>query len=195
MREVMRRRFSGANLRDWPKPDLILIDGGRGQLEAAQGVLRELGVTVPSIGLAKRLEEIIQQPEPGRFTSIVLPPSSHVLQLLQRVRDESHRFAITYQTVLRGKRATASVLDSIPGVGPATRTRLVKRFGSVHGVRAATAEELTAAVGAAKARVIRAALGDTSLAPSVPLAAPPATAPPATAPPATAPPATASSAT
>jgi excinuclease ABC subunit C len=161
MREVMRRRFSGTNLRDWPKPDLLLIDGGRGQLEAAQGVLRELGVTVPSMGLAKRLEEIIQQPEPGRFTSIVLPPSSHVIQLLQRVRDEAHRFAITYQTVLRGKRATASVLDSIPGVGPATRTRLVKQFGSVHGVRAASLDELTAAVGAAKAKVIRAALGDT----------------------------------
>ena len=162
MREVMRRRFSGANLRDWPLPDLILIDGGRGQLEAAQGVLRELGVTVPSIGLAKRLEEIIQQPEPGRFTSILLPHSSHVIQLLQRVRDEAHRFAVTYQTVLRGKRATASVLDSVPGVGPATRTKLVRRFGSVRGVRAATDAELAAVVGEAKARVIRGALGKSS---------------------------------
>jgi excinuclease ABC subunit C len=89
------------------------------------------------------------------YESILLPADSHVLHLLQRVRDEAHRFAITYQSLLRGKRATTSLLDEIPGIGPATRKALIRKFGSVRGVRAATSDELTATVGAAKARIIQ----------------------------------------
>ncbi len=177
MREVIQRRFSGQNLANWPKPDLIIVDGGQGQLAAALAVLDEAGLAVPAIGLAKRQEEIIHRRPTHRpiaaghyedeawvishqdFETILLPPTSHVLQLLQRVRDEAHRFAITYQSLLRGKRQTHSLLDNIPGVGPATRKLLVRKFGSVRGVTAATPAELAAAVGPAKARVIREALG------------------------------------
>jgi excinuclease ABC subunit C len=83
-----------------------------------------------------------------------LPHSSHILQLLQRVRDEAHRFAVTYHSLLRGKRQTASVLDGVPGVGPATRKKLIKNFGSVAGLRAASVEEIAGVVGSARARVI-----------------------------------------
>lgn len=177
MREVMERRFSSKNLQEWPKPDLLVIDGGKGQLGAALSVLERLGVTVPAIGLAKREEEIIRRrPEshpldPGHYEdeawinanvdweTILLPPSSHVLQLLQRVRDEAHRFAVTYQSVLRGKRQTKSALDEVPGVGPVTRKQLLKAFGSVKGLRLATTDEVAAVVGTAKAKVLREHLG------------------------------------
>ncbi|TAK89551.1 excinuclease ABC subunit UvrC [Patescibacteria group bacterium] len=171
MREVIRRRFSGKNLEKWPKPDLVLIDGGKGQLGAALGVMDELGIDIPAIGLAKREEEIIRRGDGSRidpdkagderwveqhvkYELIVLPHSSHVLQLLQRIRDEAHRFAVTYHSLLRGKRQTSSLLDGIPGVGPATRKLLVKRFGSVAGVKQASFEELVAAVGRSRAESI-----------------------------------------
>jgi excinuclease ABC subunit C len=156
--EVIRRRFSPKHLEDWPKPDLLLIDGGQPQLAAALGVLDEMGLAIPAIGLAKRLEEIVRRREgelPGAFEGMLLPADSHVLHLLQRVRDEAHRFAITYQSLLRGKRATTSLLDDIPGVGPATRKALIRKFGSVRGVRQASADDLAATVGPAKARTIR----------------------------------------
>lgn len=177
MREVISRRFSAKNLTAWGKPDLLLIDGGQPQLAAALGVLDELGLSIPAVGLAKREEELIRRRPADRpissgrhegeawvvtgadYESLLLPASSYVLQLLQRVRDEAHRFAITYQSLLRGKRQTRSLLDDIPGVGPATRKELIRRFGSVRGVRLASAEELAAAVGAAKAQAIREALG------------------------------------
>jgi len=174
MREVMRRRFSGTNLTKWPKPDLLLIDGGKGQLGAALGVLDELGITIPSIGLAKREEEIIRRRGAGiaidrtghyedeawvyanvDFEVILLPQSSHVLQLLQRVRDEAHRFAVTYHSLLRGKRATKSILDDAPGIGPATHKKLIKAFGSGRGVQQASLEELSAIIGSAKAKSLR----------------------------------------
>ena len=100
-----------------------------------------MGLDIPAVGLAKREEEIIRRIHKDtnrkldRYESILLPHTSHVLQLLQRVRDEAHRFAITYQTILRGKRQTSSLLDEIPGIGPATRKILIRRFGSVRGVR------------------------------------------------------------
>jgi excinuclease ABC subunit C len=178
MREVMRRRFSVKNLEEWPKPDLILIDGGKGQLGAALGVMDELGIKIPTIGLAKREEEIMRRPDPveaayssghwddqawitqtDQFESILLPKESHVLQLLQRIRDEAHRFAITYQSLLRGKRQIKSRLDEISGIGPATRKKLIKTFGSVQGVQAATQTELEDAVGKDKAGKLREALG------------------------------------
>jgi excinuclease ABC subunit C len=159
MTEVLQRRFSPKHLEEWPKPDLLLIDGGQPQLAAALGVLDQLGLALPAVGLAKRLEEIIWRgptsSETPAFQSILLPADSHVLHLLQRVRDEAHRFAITYQSLLRGKRATTSLLDDIPGIGPATRKALIRKFGSVRGVRSASSDELAAAVGPAKARVIR----------------------------------------
>jgi len=150
MREVLRRRFSGTNWERWPKPDLLIIDGGKGQLSAATGVLDELGLAIPAIGLAKREEEIIRRS--GEV--LRLPYDSHVLQLLQRIRDEAHRFAVTYHGLLRGKRQTSSVLDSVPGVGPATRKKLIRSFGSVAGVKAAPPEEVAAVVGAARAQAI-----------------------------------------
>lgn len=174
MREVMRRRFSVKNLTAWPKPDLLLIDGGKGQLGAALGVLDELGIKIPAIGLAKREEEIIRRRTNDikidmighyedeawvyanvDFEVILLPQTSHVLQLLQRVRDEAHRFAVTYHSLLRGKRATKSILDDAPGVGPATHKKLIKVFGSGRGVQQASLEELTAAIGSAKAVALR----------------------------------------
>ncbi|HSH31109.1 MAG TPA: excinuclease ABC subunit UvrC [Candidatus Saccharimonadales bacterium] len=178
MREVMARRFGMGSGRqeDWPKPDLILIDGGRGQLAAALGVLDERGIHIPAIGLAKREEEIIRRsgfvdrisPERAQnnanpnyelrssnYETILLPKSSHVLQLLQRVRDEAHRFAVTYHALLRGQRQTRSLLDDVPGIGPATRKKLIKAFGSVQGVRAAAEAELAAVLGPAKAQVVK----------------------------------------
>lgn len=159
IREVITRRVSAKNLADWPKPDLILIDGGQPQLTAAVEVLAAAGLPIPTIGLAKRLEEIVQRRADGTFLMTQLPPSSHVLQLLQRVRDEAHRFAITYQSVLQAKRATASLLDSIPGIGPATRKALIKRFGSVRGVKQASLQELATTIGPAKAKVVVEHLG------------------------------------
>ncbi len=168
MAETMRRRFSGRHT-DWPKPDLIIIDGGKGQLAAAAAVLDELKVRVPAVGLAKRHEQIVQRltdaPESrgsrtedsvdGEFRIIALPHSSKVLQLLQRIRDEAHRFAVSYHTAVRDKRVRTSVLDGVPGVGPTTRKKLIRAFGSVAGVKQAGLPELSAIVGAAKARVIK----------------------------------------
>lgn len=166
MTEVITRRFGPKHASEWPKPDLLLIDGGQPQLSAALAVLDGMGLQIPAVGLAKREEEIIQRvhkdenPKLDRYDSILLPHTSHVLQLLQRVRDEAHRFAITYQTILRGKRQTSSLLDEIPGVGPATRKILIRRFGSVRGVKLATQEELAAAIGPAKAAIVRENLGE-----------------------------------
>lgn len=173
MREVIERRFSSKNLEQWAKPDLILIDGGKGQLAAALGVLEERGINIPTIGLAKREEEIIRRSEStsqassghwdneawimsnNDFEVILLPKSSHVLQLLQRVRDEAHRFAVTYHSLLKGHRQTSSILDSVPGVGPATRKKLIKVFGSVQGLKTADFNALVDVVGPAKAQVVK----------------------------------------
>jgi excinuclease UvrABC nuclease subunit len=157
MREVVARRFARSGAEGWAKPDLIIIDGGKGQLSGALSVLQELGIEIPAVGLAKREEEIIRQ-QAGEFETIVLPRDSHVLHLLQRVRDEAHRFAVTYHALLRSKRQTRSQLDSVPGIGPATRKKLIKQFGSVAGVKAASAQELAAVVGAAKADLLQAHL-------------------------------------
>lgn len=156
MREVMRRRFSGKSLAEWPKPDLVLIDGGKGQLASALSVMDELGIKVPAIGLAKREEEIIRRLNADQsYEVILLPKSSHVLQLLQRVRDEAHRFAVTYHGLLKGKRQVSSILDSVPGVGPATRKKLIKVFGSVAGLKAASTPEVAAIIGQSKAQVVK----------------------------------------
>jgi excinuclease ABC subunit C len=122
-------------------PDLLIIDGGKGQLGVAVEVLTEFGLRgeVPVCGLAKQQEEIFL---PGRPESILLPRRSQGLFLLQRVRDEAHRFALEHHRTRRGQIGLASILDSIPGIGPARRKALLKRFGSLDGIREATTDEL-----------------------------------------------------
>ena len=133
-----RRRFA------YP-PNLVVVDGGAPQVAAAQGALAALGVSdVALVGLAKRLEEVWL---PGEDFPLVLPRNSEGLYLLQRVRDEAHRVAIAHHRRRRAKSMTASVLDDVPGLGPARRSALLKAFGSVRGLRAASAEEIAAVPG------------------------------------------------
>jgi excinuclease ABC subunit C len=125
-------------------PNLVVVDGGAGQVAAAAAALAGLGIDdVAVCGLAKRLEEVWL---PGQDYPVIMSRSSEGLYLLQRVRDEAHRFAITYHRAKRGKAATTSVLDSVPGLGPARRAALLKAFGSVKAVSAATPDEIAAAV-------------------------------------------------
>ena len=145
MREVVTRRYRRILDEEKPMPSLILIDGGLGQLHAAAEALEELGLTTqPLASIAKR-EEIIylygQEDEP-----IVLERRSPVLHLIQRIRDESHRFAITYHRKRREMRDRDSELLNIPGVGARTRTRLIEHFGSLRSVREADLVSLTAVV-------------------------------------------------
>jgi excinuclease ABC subunit C len=129
----------------WAVPDLVIVDGGKGQLSAAEGVMAELGLTeVPLSGLAKRFEELFV---PGRPGPIVLPRRSQALYLVQRIRDEAHRFAITYHREVRGRRALRSELDEVAGIGPIRKKALLKRFGSVKRMKEATVEELAATPG------------------------------------------------
>jgi len=122
-------------------PNLIVVDGGKGQLSASIEVLASLGLEneIPIVSLAKQFEEVYV---PGRSAPIRIPRQSEALYLLQRIRDESHRFAITYHRQLRGKRMTVSALDGIPGLGPTRKTRLLKEFGSVKAVKQATEDQL-----------------------------------------------------
>src|SRR6185503_2552702 len=123
----------------WALPDLVIVDGGKGQLSAAVGVLRDLDLAdVPVAGLAKRFEELYL---PGRPDPIVLPRKSQGLYLVQRIRDEAHRFAITYRRNLRSRRALASAFDDIEGIGPVRKKALLKRFGSVRRIREASVDE------------------------------------------------------
>jgi excinuclease ABC subunit C len=160
MHEVISRRFSKKNRDKWRDPELLLIDGGKGQLHAALNALRELEVSIPAIGLAKRYETIIlahgnQATSQLEFDEIQLDKNrSHALKLLIRIRDESHRFAVSYHTSLKRKNQTASRLDEIPGVGPATRKKLIKSFGSLGGILKASDEEISQVVGIKRAKTI-----------------------------------------
>jgi excinuclease ABC subunit C len=133
-RAAPRRRFA------YP-PQLLLLDGGLGQLNVGIRVLESLGLSerIPIASLAKSFEEIYR---PGSSEPIRLPRQSEGLYLLQRLRDEAHRFAISYHRTLRGKRMTVGALDQVPGLGPKRRTRLVEQFGGLTGLRKATREEL-----------------------------------------------------
>ena len=143
MAEIMERRYG--NEKDWPMPDLIIIDGGKGQLNAALPVIRAMGVTdVPVISLAKRIEEVFVE---GESESIILEHHTPELQLLQQIRDEAHRFAITYHRRLRGKRNLESVLDHVEGIGPKRRKALYKHFGNLDAMRVAELEELESVEG------------------------------------------------
>ncbi len=129
----------------WALPDLVIVDGGKGQLSAAVRVMEELNMRdVPLCGLAKRFEELFV---PDRAAPIILPRTSQALYLVQRIRDEAHRFAITYHRTVRGKRALASVFDDVPGIGPTRKKALLKRFGSVRRIREASVEEVAATPG------------------------------------------------
>jgi len=131
---------------EWTRrPDLIIVDGGKGQLGVALDVLRELGIDdQPVAGLAKQNEELFL---PGRPDPVILPRTSQALYLVQRLRDEAHRFAITYHRDVRGKRALISGLDEIRGVGGARKKALLRRFGSVAEIRRSSLEEIAAVAG------------------------------------------------
>ena len=148
MREAVSRRYSRQLAEKNDLPDLIVIDGGKGQLSSAMSVLRELNLDeLPVIGLAKRLEEIFV---PGYIEAQMLPRTSSSLKLLQKIRDEAHRFAITFHRSLRKKRTITSKLDEIPGIGPGRRNKLLATFGSVKNIKLATAEEISEKTGLAK---------------------------------------------
>jgi excinuclease ABC subunit C len=153
MREVVGRRYRRRLEEGKELPDLILIDGGPGQLSAATAALAELGIGHQPVASLAKKEEVIFVP--GRAEPIVLPHSSPVLQLVQRVRDEAHRFAVGFHRQVRAQRTLRSELDDIPGVGPAKRRKLLSRFGSLRGVRGASLADLATAVGAAMAARIR----------------------------------------
>lgn len=126
------------------RPSLVVIDGGKGQLGAALRAMREAGVDVPMVSLAKRIEEVFV---PGRSEPILMPENSPGLRLLQQVRDEAHRFALRHHRTLRGKGMTASAMDSLPGIGPARRRAILQHFGSPERFMAATRDELEAVPG------------------------------------------------
>ena len=155
--EVLRRRFRGSKTgeegseeeRRWAMPDLVIIDGGRGQVSAAKEVLDELGLgDMPMVGLAKEREELIR---PDRVDAVVLPATSQALYLVQRLRDEAHRFAISYHRSLRGRGTRKSAFDDLPGVGPKRKRELLKVFGSAKRVREAPVEQIAAVPGIGRA--------------------------------------------
>lgn len=153
MEEVLRRRFT-AYLADrelpvaergkfaYP-PSLVVIDGGAGQLARAVKVFDELGLDIPVVGLAKKLEEVYFPGSPG---PVAIPRGEEALYILQRVRDEAHRFAVAYHRTLRGKRMVDSVLDDVPGVGPVRKRALMRHFGSLKRLRNAAEDELAEVV-------------------------------------------------
>jgi excinuclease ABC subunit C len=155
--EVLRRRFRSVRngeegveeARRWAMPDLVIVDGGKGQVSAAKEVLDELGLhDLPLAGLAKEREELFL---PDTTEPIVLPVTSPALYLVQRLRDEAHRFAITYHRDLRARRSVRSAFDDLPGVGPKRKRELLKVFGSIKRVRDAPVEQIAAVPGIGRA--------------------------------------------
>ena len=163
MEEMLRRRFARllkdreagtqAGRRFSYPPSLVVVDGGRGQLGVVSKVLMDLGLQIPHVGLAKRLEEVYF---PDRPDPLLIPRGSEALFVLQHIRDEAHRFAVSYHRAKRERRAFASPLDEIPGVGPARKKALLKRFGSLARLRAAEPDEIarTQGIGPGLARVV-----------------------------------------
>ena len=151
--EAVTRRYARRRAEGEPLPDLLVIDGGKGQLSAALGALDRIGVELPAVGLAKREEELFV---PGRSTPIVLPRRNAGLKLLQRARDEAHRFGLKHHRKARSRRTLASPLLEVPGLGPATARKLLAVFGSAEAALASTGPALAAAAGkAAAARIER----------------------------------------
>lgn len=175
MHETITRRLSEKNVKAWGLPSLVLIDGGKGQLDAALKARDSAGFTIPFIGLAKREEQIVLSKERSNvsldvktlhklagfieesddFILINLPKNTNLVKLLQRVRDESHRFAVSYHSVLKNKRQISSALDDIPSIGPTTRKKLLRTFGSMRGVSRATLPELESVLGVKKAALVQ----------------------------------------
>ena len=146
MREVTKRRYE--KITDQEMPDLIIIDGGKGQLSSALEIIRGAGhLTVPVVSLAKQFEYIFVE---GESEPVILPRHSESLYLVQRIRDEAHRFAITYHRKLRSKRNMVSILDHIDGIGPKRRKILWEHFGKLDKIKAATIEEMAAVKGMTK---------------------------------------------
>ncbi|MGH7234306.1 MAG: excinuclease ABC subunit UvrC [Candidatus Saccharimonadales bacterium] len=176
MNETIIRRLRQKNLNAWGTPDLVLIDGGKGQLEASLDARDKAGTAnhVVFIGLAKREEQIIiditrsnaklnfklvsklhgHAAQSGQFIVLSLPHSESITKLLQRVRDESHRFAVSYHSSLKNKRVSGSTLENIPSIGPATAKKLLKRFGSLKALRSASEIELAEILGPKKAKIV-----------------------------------------
>lgn len=162
MRETITRRLSDRNVKQWGQPDLILIDGGKGQVSVALTAMRESGHNIPMIGLAKRFEEIIVPteiaPKPPsaklEFKIVDLGKNSDVVKLLQRIRDESHRFAVSYHSTLKRARQTHSEIEGLVGIGPATRKKLIRHFGSVRALGNAPESEISSVIGSSKAKII-----------------------------------------
>lgn len=176
MHETIVRRLSEKNVKAWGLPQLVLIDGGKGQLDAATKARNETGHSqIPFVGLAKREEQIVIQKEQSNvslsqetlhklggfidesddFILVNIPHNTNLIKLFQRIRDESHRFAVSYHSVLKVKRQTASLLDEIPGVGPSTRKKLLKSFGSWREILQANDAQLEAVIGSKKTLAIR----------------------------------------
>ncbi len=151
MHEALMRRYGGTLSKDLPMPDLIVIDGGKGQVNIARKTLSELKINIPVIGLAKRLEEIHL---PGISDPFNLPKTSPALKLLQKIRDEAHRFAINYHRKLRNARTLKTALTDIPGIGQKSAMKLLKIFGSVDQVAQASQEELRKITGPKTAEAI-----------------------------------------
>jgi excinuclease ABC subunit C len=152
MREVVLRRYRKVLEAGGPFPDLILIDGGRGQLSAAYQALEEIGLgNLVAAGIAKKEELLVTR---SRAEPIALPETDSALLLVQRIRDEAHRFAVTFHRSARRRRDLRSELDQVPGIGPSRRRALLTAFGSVAGVRRASREELDAVVGARAAAAV-----------------------------------------
>jgi len=145
-------------------PELVIIDGGKGQLNAALEVLDGMDITeLPVVGLAKENEELFVRDRASgraRMDPVVLPRTSQAMYLVQRIRDEAHRFAITYHRQVRGRTGLRSALDEVNGIGPKRKRELLRRFGSVRGIRSATLEELAAVPGMTlkQARILKTAL-------------------------------------
>jgi excinuclease ABC subunit C len=151
MNEVIKRRFRRAAEADeetegkWTSlPDLVIVDGGKGQLNAALDGLNDVGMMLPIVGLAKENEELFL---PGQPFPVILPRDAQALFLVQRVRDEAHRFAVTFHRQRRAKSSLKSSLDEVPGVGPKRRKQLIRHFGSLRAVKEATVEEIAAVDG------------------------------------------------
>ena len=172
MNEVILRRLSEKNVSSWGLPSIMLIDGGKGQLGAAIAARDQLGLKVPMIGLAKKYEEIVvhkeksfvvindkkllelrgfRTDESNDFVRLDIPNNANIVKLLQRIRDESHRFAVSYHSFLKTGRQTASMLDDIPGIGPVTKRKLLTHFGSVNGLKVAAETEVAKILGKKKA--------------------------------------------
>lgn len=154
MKEVLTRRYTRLMDEGEPLPQLIVVDGGKGQLSSAVEALEEIGLrgTIAVVGIAKRLEEIYF---PGDSIPLYIDKNSESLRVVQHLRDEAHRFGITHHRNRRSKTQTTSELDNIKGVGEATKTALLKEFRSVKRIREASADQLAAVVGKAKAKTIR----------------------------------------